>query len=423
MKQITIDIETASDENINNCGVYRYAESEYFDLLLVSYSIDNGPIATCDIANGEKLPDDVLKAFIDRAVSKKGFNVNFERISLSVYLRKNYPDLLDFDDAVGNYIDPVSWQCDMIHSRYLGMMSSLEDMAKLLRLREKKMSEGKELIKYFCTLHEDKNGNPFFHDKSDSPKDWKKFKEYNRRDVEVELKIQRYLSEIPVPDFIWEEFYIDQRINDRGILVDTDFAAKAVELDSIVRKELFQKLSELTHLDNPNSPAQMKEWLMCRGIETESLDKKSVQKLSEKVPDDVKEVLRLYQQLSKSSVSKYSAMLNAVCEDRARGMFSFYGANRTGRFAGRLIQLQNLPQNHLDNLAELKGLIKAGEFDAVKESNEDVPDVLSQLIRTAFIPPEDKKYIVADFSAIEARVIAWLADEKWRIQAFANGED
>ncbi|MGN0614146.1 MAG: DNA polymerase [Porcipelethomonas sp.] len=424
MKQITIDIETASDENINNCGVYRYAESEFFDLLLVSYSIDNGPIATCDIANGEKLLDDVLKALTDKSIIKKAFNVNFERICLSVYLRRNYPDLLDFEDIVGNYIDPVSWQCDMIHGRYLGMMSSLEDMAKLLRLREKKMSEGKELIKYFCTLHEDKNGNPFFHDKSDSPKDWKRFKEYNRRDVEVEMKIQRYLSEIPVPDFIWEEFYIDQRINDRGILVDTDFAAKAVELDSIARKDLFQKLSELTHLDNPNSPAQMKEWLMCRGIETESLDKKSVQKLSETVSDDVKEVLRLYQQLSKSSVSKYSAMLNVVCEDcKTRGAFSFYGAIRTGRFAGRLIQLQNLPQNHLDNLAEMKGLIKAGEFDVVKESNEDVPDVLSQLIRTAFIPPEGKKYIVADFSAIEARVIAWLADEKWRIQAFANGED
>lgn len=269
MKQITIDIETASDENINTCGVYRYAESEYFDLLLVSYSIDNGPIATCDIANGEKLPDDVLKALTDKSIIKKAFNVNFERVGLSVYLRRNYPDLLDFEDAVGNYIDPVSWQCDMIHGRYLGMMSSLKDMAKLLRLREKKMSEGKELIKYFCTLHEDKNGNPFFHDKSDSPKKWKQFKEYNRRDVEVELKIQRYLSEIPVPDFIWEEFYISERINGRGVLVDTGFAAKAVELDSIVRKDLFQKLSELTHLDNPNSPAQMKEWLMCRGIETE----------------------------------------------------------------------------------------------------------------------------------------------------------
>lgn len=424
MKEITIDIETRSDAEIDKCGVYRYAESTLFDILLVSYSIDRGPIITCDISNNEKLSDEVLNALTDKSIIKKAFNVNFERVCLSVYLRRNYPDLLDFEDAVGNYIDPESWQCDMIHSRYLGMMSSLKDMGRLLRLKQKKMAEGNELIKTFCELHKNKAGNQFFNIKSDAPKKWKAFKEYNRRDVEVELKIQRYLFEIPVPDFIWEEFYIDQRINDRGILVDTNFAAKAVELDSIARKELFQKLSELTHLDNPNSPAQMKEWLMCRGIETESLDKKSVQKLSETAPDDIREVLRLYQQLSKSSVSKYSAMLNAVCKDnRARGMFSFYGANRTGRFAGRLIQLQNLPQNHLDNLAELKGLIKAGEFDVVKESNEDVPDVLSQLIRTAFIPPEGRKYIVADFSAIEARVIAWLADEKWRIQAFANGED
>ena len=424
MKQITIDIETASDENINVCGVYRYAESKYFNLLLVSYSIDNGAVATCDIDNGDKLPDNVLQALIDKSVIKKAFNVNFERICLSVYLRRNYPELLDFEDAVGNYIDPESWQCDMIHSRYLSMMSSLEDMGKLLRLKDKKMSEGKDLIKYFCTLQQDKHGNPLFHDKSDNSKDWKKFIKYNRRDVEVELKIQHYLSEIPAPDFIWEEFYIDQRINDKGILIDTEYAVKAVELDSKAKKELFPKLVELTNLDNPNSPAQMKEWLICKGINAESLDKKSMQKILETVSDDVKEVLRLYQQLSKSSVKKYNTMLNVVCADgRARGMFSFYGANRTGRFAGRLIQLQNLPQNHLDNLSELKELIKSGDFDTIRNDYDDVSEILSQLIRTAFIPPEDKKFIVADFSAIEARVLSWLADEKWRIQAFANGED
>ena len=424
MKTITIDIETASVENLDACGVYRYAESENFELLLVSYSIDNGPVATCDIADGDTLPDAILEALTDKSVIKKAFNVNFERVCLSVYLRRNYPDLLNFDDAVGNYIDPESWQCDMIHSRYLGMMSSLDGMGKLLRLKEKKLDEGKDLIKYFCTLHQDKQGNLLFYDKSDAPKKWKEFIEYNRRDVEVELKIQRLLSEMPVPDFIWEEFYIDQRINDRGILVDTGFAEKAVELDSNVKKELFPKLKELTGLDNPNSPAQMKDWLMRQGIEADSLDKKSMPGLLATAPDDVKEVLMLYQQLSKSSVSKYHTMLGASCEDgRARGMFSFYGANRTGRFAGRLIQLQNLPQNHLDNLSETKGLIMSGDLDAVKERFEDIPDVLSQLIRTAFIPPEGKKFVVADFSAIEARVISWLAGETWRMEAFANGED
>lgn len=424
MKQLTIDIETASDEDISECGVYRYAESENFELLLVSYSIDSGPVATCDIANGDTLPDAILEALTDKSVIKKAFNVNFERVCLSVYLRRNYPDLLNFDNAVGNYIDPESWQCDMIHSRYLGMMSSLDGMGKLLRLKEKKMDEGKDLIKYFCTLHQDKQGNLLFYDKSDAPKKWKEFIEYNRRDVEVELKIQRLPSEMPAPDFIWEEFYIDQRINDRGILVDTSFAAKAVELDNNVKKELFPKLKELTGLDNPNSPAQMKDWLMRQGIEVDSLDKKSMSLLLESVPDDVREVLTLYQQLSKSSVSKYHTMLGASCEDgRARGMFSFYGANRTGRFAGRLIQLQNLPQNHLDNLSETKGLIMSGDLDAVKERFEDIPDVLSQLIRTAFIPPEGKKFVVADFSAIEARVISWLAGETWRMEAFANGED
>ncbi|MCR4889476.1 MAG: DNA polymerase [Ruminococcus sp.] len=424
MQVITIDIDTASDENIKECGVYRYAESKFFDLLLVSYSVDSGAVATIDIANGDTLPDEILSAFTDKSIIKKAFNVNFERVCLSVYLRRNYPDLAGIKDSVGSYIDPESWQCDMIHSRYLGMMSSLDDMGKLLRLKEKKMSEGKDLIKFFCTLHEAKKGNFLFHDKSDAPKKWKEFIEYNRRDVEVELKIQRLLSEVPVPDFIWEEFYIDQRINDRGILVDTTFAEKAVEFDNNVKNELFSKLKELTSLDNPNSPTQMKEWLMRKGIEAESLDKKAMPKILETAPENVKEVLTLYQQLSKSSVSKYNTMLNASCEDsRARGMFSFYGANRTGRFAGRLIQLQNLPQNHLDNLAEVKGLIKNGDFDTVKEAYDNIPDVLSQLIRTAFIPPDGKKFIVADFSAIEARVLSWLADEKWRMEAFANGED
>lgn len=424
MKKITIDIETASDEDLNECGVYRYAESELFDLLLMSYSVDDGPVATCDIAGGELLPEEVLRALIDKTVVKKAFNVNFERICLSVYLRRNYPNLLEFEDAVGNYIDPESWQCDMIHCRYLGMISSLEGIGRLLRLKEKKMSEGEELIKYFCIPHKRSDEEVELHERSDSLKKWKKFKEYNRRDVEVELKIQRCLSEIPVPDFIWEEFYLDQRINDRGILIDTDFAVKAIELDKIAEKELYARLKELTGLDNPNSELQMKDWLMLRGVKCETLDKKTMPELMETANDDVREVLRLYQQLSKSSVSKYYKMLGSVCQDRrARGMFEYYGASRTGRFISRRIQLQNLPQNHIENIAEVKEIIKSGDFDTAKEKYENLTDVLSQLLRTAFIPSEGKKFIVADFSAIEARVLAWLADEKWRLDAFANGED
>ena len=407
MKQITIDIETVSDKDIGTCGVYRYAESEYFDLLLISYSIDGRAVETCDVANGEKIPEEILKALTDKSVTKKAFNVNFERVCLSVYMRRNYPDLLEFENAVGNYIDPVSWQCDMVHSCYLGMMSSLENMGKLLRLKEKKMSEGKELIKLFCTFHETKHGDWLIYGKSDYPKEWKKFVEYNRRDVEVELKIQRYLAEIPVPEFIWEEFYLDQYINDRGILVDTDYVEKAIELDRRAKDELYKRLSELTGLDNPNSPIQMKEWLAKKGIESKSLDKKSIQEMIKFVPDDVKNVLELYQQISKSSVKKYDTMMKTVCKDgRARGMFRFYGANRTGRFAGHLIQLQNLPQNHLENLAEMKELVRNSEYNKIKEINQNMPDVLSQLIRTALIPSKGRKFVVADFSAIEARVIA-----------------
>jgi len=423
MKELTIDIETRSKIDLKKCGLYKYAESKDFDVLLVSYSIDGGKVRTCDVVNGSKLPDEVLKALVDETVIKKAFNVNFERVCMSVYLRRKYPELINLEDKVGNYLSPVSWHCDMIHSRYLGMPSSLEDVGALLRLKDQKLEEGKELIKAFCTPQVDKEGD-FFYEKSDFPKEWKLFKKYNKRDVEVELAIQRYLSEIPVPDFIWNEFYIDQYINDRGILVDKDYVEKADKLDNEEKKMLHDRLIDITGLDNPNSPAQMKEWLEDRGIETDSLDKKSVQKLLDDVDEEIKEPLLLYQQLSKSSVKKYDTMLATICDDnRARGMFSFYGANRTGRFAGRHIQLQNLPQNHLDNLAEIKELVKNGDFDAIREKYDDVSDILSQLIRTSFIPTEGKKYVVADFSAIEARVVAWIANEHWRLEAFKNGED
>ena len=366
MKELTIDIETRSDVDLKECGLYKYAESANFDVLLVSYSIDGGKVCTYDVINGENLPDEVLKALVDKTIIKKAFNVNFERICLSVYLRRYYPELVNFSDSVGNYLSPVSWHCDMVHSRYLGMPSSLEDVGALLRLKANKMKEGKELIRAFCTLQLYEN-NLVFYEKFDAPKEWKQFKEYNKRDVEVELAIQRYLSEIPVPDFIWDEFYIDQCINDRGILVDTEYVRRAVKLDNELKTELYDNLMDITDLENPNSPAQMKEWLADQGIETESLEKKSIQILLEDADEEVKTVLQLYQQLSKSSVKKYNTMLDTICEDnRARGMFSFYGASRTGRFAGRHIQLQNLPQNHLDHLAELKELVKSGDFDTIR---------------------------------------------------------
>ena len=423
MQDITIDIETRSDIDLNRCGVYKYAESELFDVLLISYSVDGGEVNTCDVINGELLPDEIIYALADEKIIKRAFNVNFERICLSVYLRRYYSEAVGLEDHVGNYLPPISWQCDMIHGRYLGMPSSLKQVGSLLRLGKQKMSEGKELIKLFCTLQTDGNGVGFM-EKEDAPKKWKQFKEYNKRDVETELEIQGLLSESPVPDTVWKEFYIDQRINDRGILVDTAYAEKAVELDGSEKQRLTDKLKELTSLDNPKSVSQMKEWLSTKGVRAESLDKKAVSEILDTANDEVKEVLTIYQQVNKTSVKKYETALDVVCDDnRARGMFSFYGANRTGRFAGRLIQLQNLPQNHLDDLAVIKERIKSGEFDSIRSEYDDITDVLSQLIRTSFIPKEGMKFVVADFAAIEARVIAWLAWEQWRMEAFRNGED
>ncbi len=418
MKILTIDIETRSDIDIQTSGLYRYAESPQFDVLLVSVAVDGSDVITYDLAGGERLPDELIAAFADTNVIKKAFNVNFERVCLSVYIRRNYQGIIE--NKTGSYLAPESWQCDMIHARYLGMPSSLEKLGEVLKISQQKLDSGKALIKYFCVS--DKNGN--FHTAEEAPDKWKEFKAYNKRDVEAEIQIQNKIAAVPVPDSVWSEFYLDQQINDRGILVDKAYAEKAIELSNEEKKNLLAEMKRLTGLSNPNSVAQMKEWLKDKGIETESLDKKAVEGLLENVPDDVRKVLKLRQKLSKSSVKKYEAMTGSVCADnRARGMFSFYGASRTGRFSGRLIQLQNLPQNHLPDLATPKKLIKSGGFDELRKQYEDIPDVLSQLVRTAFIPSENKKFIVADFSAIEARVIAWLANEKWRMDAFANGED
>ena len=415
MKTLTIDLETRSDVDITASGVYRYVESPQFSILLMSVSVDGGDVVTYDLARGDCIPDSILRAFVDPDVVKRAFNVNFERVCLSVSLRRNHPNLL-----TGSYLSPVSWQCDMIHARYLGLPSSLDALGKALSIKQAKLDSGKALIKYFCVP--DKHGS--FHAPEDDPQKWEAFKAYNKRDVEAEMEIQRLLAAVPVPEIIWQEFYLDQTINDRGILVDTTHAENAIRLYASERQMLLQKMQGLTGLSNPNSTVQLKAWLKSKEIHTESLDKAAVAELMKSASGDVQEVLTLHQMLSKSSVKKYEAMLKAVCPDgRARGMFSFYGASRTGRFAGRLIQLQNLPQNHLPELTTPKKLITEGDFQALRASYDNIPDVLSQLIRTALIPPEGKKFIVADFSAIEARAIAWLAGEQWRMDAFANGED
>lgn len=418
MKTLTIDLETRSDVDITASGVYRYTESPQFAILLMSVSVDGGEITTYDLASGESIPLEIVTALVDPNVVKRAFNVNFERICLSVYLRRYYPQLLT--DGVGSYLPPVSWQCDMIHDRYLGLPSSLDALGKALSIKQAKLDSGKALIKYFCVP--DKHGR--FHTPEDDPQKWEAFKAYNKRDVEAEMEIQRRLSPMPVPDFLWQEFYLDQTINDRGILVDTVYAEHAIELHASEKQVLLQEMQGLTGLSNPNSTAQLKAWLKDKGIHVESLDKAAVAELMKTASGDVAEVLTLHQMLSKSSVKKYEAMLKAVCPDgRARGMFSFYGASRTGRFAGRLIQLQNLPQNHLPDLVTPKKLIREGKYQELRAHYDHISDVLSQLIRTAFIPEAGKKFIVADFSAIEARVIAWLAKEQWRMDAFANGED
>ena len=425
---ITIDIETKSDKNIAKCGVYAYADSPYFDILLFAYSVDGQPVQVVDTANGEEIPENILAALADENVIKRAFNVNFERVCLSKYLRDNYPQYFQSysiaEDTVGDYLNPESWHCSMIHARTLGLPSSLAEVGSVLGIEQQKMTEGKALIKFFCTPYDAIDGVPQFHSPEDYPEKWEIFKAYNKRDVEAEMEIDKKLSRFPVPDFLWEEFYLDQEINDRGILVDMKLADAAIELDAEAKEELTSEMQRLTSVENPNSVYQLLDWLESRGYKPDSLGKAQVKELIKTAEEPVRSVLEMRLQLSKSSVKKYTAMKQTACRDnRARGMFSFYGASRTGRWAGRNIQLQNLPQNHLEDLTEARELVKTGSFDDVQMIYDDVPDTLSQLIRTAFIPRPGMKFIVADFSAIEARVIAWLANEQWRMNAFANGED
>ena len=428
INMITIDIETKSDKDISKCGVYAYTDTPYFDILLFAYSIDGQPVQVVDTANGEEIPENVLAALADENVVKRAFNCNFERVCLSKYLRENYPQYFQSysidEDTVGDFLNPESWHCSMIHARTLGLPSSLAEVGKVLGIEQQKMTDGKALVKFFCVPYDTVDGVPQFHNPKDYPDKWEIFKAYNKRDVEAELEIDRKLSRFPVPDFLWKEFYLDQEINDRGILVDMQLADKAINLDAKAKEELTAEVQKLTGVENPNSVYQLLDWLETQGYKSDSLGKTQVQELIKTAKEPVKSVLQMRLQLSKSSVKKYTAMKNTACSDnRARGMFSFYGASRTGRWAGRNVQLQNLPQNHLPDLTEARELVKYSSFEDIQMLYDDVPDTLSQLIRTAFIPRQGMKFIVADFSAIEARVIAWLAGEEWRMKAFANGED
>ena len=380
------------------------------------------------MANDEEIPENILAALADENVVKRAFNCNFERICLSKYLHENNPQYFQSysisEDTVGDYLSPENWHCSMIHARTLGLPSSLAEVGKVLGIEQQKMTEGKALIKFFCTPYDTIDGVPQFHNPKDYPEKWEIFKAYNKRDVEAELEIDRKLSRFPVPDFLWKEFYLDQEINDRGILVDMQLADKAIYLDAEAKEELTAEMKKLTGVENPNSVYQLLDWLETQGYKSDSLGKAQVQELIKTAKEPVKSVLQMRLQLSKSSVKKYQAMEAAKCKDnRVRGMFSFYGASRTGRFCSKVIQIQNLPQNHLPDLLEARELVKCGSFEDVQMLYDDVPDTLSQLIRTAFIPRQGMKFIVADFSAIEARVIAWLAGEEWRMKAFANGED
>ena len=416
MKTLSIDLETYSSADIGKSGVYRYAEASDFEVLLFGYSIDGASPQLVDLASGEQIPEAVLGALTDPAVTKWAFNASFERVCLSRYL--GLPS--------GTYLEPQQWRCSMIWSAYLGLPLSLAGVGAVLKLEKQKLETGRDLIRFFCQpcAPTKANGGRTRNKPSDAPDKWAMFKSYNLRDVETEMAIQEKLARFPVPEFVWDEYHLDQEINDRGIRLDMDVVENAIQIDALSKAELTEKIQTLTALENPNSVAQMKAWLAEHGLEVESLGKKEVAAMLRDAPPDLAEALLLRQQLAKSSVKKYQAMQNCVCGDgRAHGMFMFYGANRTGRFSGRLIQIQNLPQNHMPDLEEARDLVRTGNYDALQTLYDSVPDVLSELIRTAFIPYEGGKFIVADFAAIEARVIAWMADEQWRLDVFKKGGD
>lgn len=432
MKSLSLDLETYSDLNLAKCGVYKYAESPAFEILLFGYAVDGGPVQVVDLAQGESIPEEILDALTDDTVTKWAFNANFERVCLSRHLTDLGRSLDPFHDQhplsqeCARFLNPAGWKCSMVWSAYLGLPLSLEGVGAVLNLDYQKMKEGRELIRYFCVpCKETKtNGGRTRNLPQHALDKWNLFKSYNKRDVEVEMTIQQRLQKYPVPEKVWEEYHLDQEINDRGIAIDLELARQAVALDAQSRESLMAALKERTGLENPTSVIQMLGWLEQHGMKTDSLGKKNVQELLKTAQEPLRSVLLLRQKLAKSSVKKYQAMEMTACKDgRARGMFQFYGANRTGRFAGRHIQLQNLPQNHLPDLSETRELVRQGNYKALDMLYESIPDVLSQLIRTAFVPREGMKFVVSDFSAIEARVISWLAGERWKSEAFAAGKD
>ena len=414
MKTLSIDIETYSSVNLARSGVYRYAASPDFEILLFGYSVDGAPVQVVDLTAGETLPADVRSALTDPTVTKWAFNAQFERICLSRYL--GYP--------TGQYLDPSAWHCTMVWAATLGLPLSLEGVGAVLGLEKQKLKEGKELIRYFCTQSKARDGSPIRHYPTDAPERWELFKAYNLRDVETEMAIQRKLSKFPVTESEWRNYTLDQQINDRGIMLDRTLVTQAIRCDEQFKETHMEQARDVTGLENPGSPVQLKAWLAEKGVDADSLSKAAVAELLEKADGEVELALSLRQELAKSSVKKYAAMEAVVgSDDRARGLIQFYGASRTGRYAGRLIQAQNLPQNHLPDLDAVRALIRSGNFDAVEMLYDSVPMVLSELIRTAFIPKDGCRFFVADFSAIEARVIAWIAGEHWRQEVFASGGD
>lgn len=430
IKTLSIDLETYSSIDLKKSGVYPYAESDDFEILLFAYSINEGEVQVIDIACGEKVPIEILNALVDNGITKWAYNCQFERVCLSYWLKEHYPTIFkgygDKDDTVENYLDPVSWKCSRIWGAYMGLPLSLKGIGAVLKLDNQKMEEGSDLIKYFCTpcRPTKKNGGRTRNLPIHNKEKWELFKKYNKRDVEVELAIKERLSKYPVPDFVWDEYHIDQTINDRGIGVDMCLVKNAISIDEKTKSLLLTELKERTGLSNPNSVIQMKEWLSQNGIDTDVLDKKAVSTLISSSERHISEVLLCRQQLAKSSVKKYSAMENMICKDhRARGCFMFYGASRSGRWAGRGIQLQNLPQNHMPDLEEARNLVLDNNYTSLQLLYDNIPQVLSELIRTAFIPKKGYKFIVSDFSAIEARVLSFIANEQWRIDVFKKGKD